>query len=76
MGFDTSRSSRGTSRANIFWRWLPYLRIIQESLAIMFEMAHLTEDALREYDEVEQIYLEIGKEAPTIEPNLLVAGLK
>lgn len=38
-------------------------RTYQESLAIMFEMAHLTEDALREYDEVEQIYLEIGKKS-------------
>jgi hypothetical protein len=26
----------------------------------MFEMAQLQEDALREYDELEQIYLEIG----------------
>lgn len=26
----------------------------------MFEMASLQEDALREYDELEQIYLEIG----------------
>ncbi|BBN01122.1 trafficking protein particle complex subunit 10 [Marchantia polymorpha subsp. ruderalis] len=33
--------------------------VVKESLAIMFEMAHLLEDALREYDELEQIYLEI-----------------
>ncbi|KAG0448562.1 hypothetical protein HPP92_027773, partial [Vanilla planifolia] len=29
-----------------------------ESLAYMFEMAHLHEDALREYDELELCYLE------------------
>lgn len=32
----------------------------QESLAFMFEMAHLHEDALREYDELELCYLETG----------------
>ncbi|XP_019456285.1 PREDICTED: trafficking protein particle complex II-specific subunit 130 homolog isoform X2 [Lupinus angustifolius] len=32
--------------------------ILKESLAIMFEMAHLNEDALREYDELELCYLE------------------
>lgn len=32
----------------------------QESLAFMFEMAHLYEDALREYDELELCYLETG----------------
>jgi ABC-type cobalt transport system substrate-binding protein len=30
----------------------------QESLAFIFEMAHLHEDALREYDELELCYLE------------------
>ena len=34
---------------------------MQESLAFMFEMANLREDALREYDELEQIYSETGK---------------
>ncbi|CAK9206110.1 unnamed protein product [Sphagnum jensenii] len=33
--------------------------IVKERLAFMFEMAQLQEDALREYDELEQIYLEI-----------------
>jgi hypothetical protein len=32
----------------------------QESLAFIFEMAHLHEDALREYDELELCYLETG----------------
>lgn len=32
----------------------------QESLAFMFEMAHLHEDSLREYDELELCYLETG----------------
>lgn len=32
--------------------------ILKESLAFMFEMAHLYEDALREYDELELCYLE------------------
>lgn len=32
----------------------------QESLAFMFEMAHLHEDSLREYDELEICYLETG----------------
>ncbi|KAG0465765.1 hypothetical protein HPP92_019929 [Vanilla planifolia] len=32
--------------------------ILKESLAYMFEMAHLHEDALREYDELELCYLE------------------
>ncbi|CAL0326577.1 unnamed protein product [Lupinus luteus] len=32
--------------------------ILKESLAFMFEMAHLDEDALREYDELELCYLE------------------
>lgn len=32
----------------------------QESLAFMFEMAHLHEDALREYDELELCYIETG----------------
>uniref|UniRef100_A0A7I4FIM0 Trafficking protein particle complex subunit 11 domain-containing protein n=1 Tax=Physcomitrium patens TaxID=3218 RepID=A0A7I4FIM0_PHYPA len=32
---------------------------VKESLAFMFEMASLREDALREYDELEQIYTEI-----------------
>ncbi|KAM3744535.1 hypothetical protein ACB098_06G059500 [Castanea mollissima] len=32
--------------------------ILKESLAFMFEMAHLFEDALREYDELELCYLE------------------
>ncbi|KAJ1377614.1 TRAPP II complex, TRAPPC10 [Sesbania bispinosa] len=32
--------------------------ILKESLAFMFEMAHLHEDALREYDELELCYLE------------------
>lgn len=35
----------------------------QESLAFMFEMAHLHEDALREYDELELCYLETGSKA-------------
>ncbi|XP_076897898.1 trafficking protein particle complex II-specific subunit 130 homolog [Bidens hawaiensis] len=38
--------------------------ILKESLAFMFEMAHLHEDSLREYDELELCYLEtvnIGK---------------
>lgn len=34
---------------------------VQESLAFMFEMANLREDALREYDELEQIYSETGE---------------
>lgn len=34
---------------------------LQESLAFMFEMASLREDALREYDELDQIYTEIGE---------------
>lgn len=34
--------------------------LFQESLAFMFEMAHLHEDALREYDELELCYLETG----------------
>ncbi|KAJ6832505.1 trafficking protein particle complex II-specific subunit 130-like protein [Iris pallida] len=34
--------------------------ILKESLAFMFEMAHLYEDALREYDELELCYLETG----------------
>ncbi|KAF6138182.1 hypothetical protein GIB67_011022 [Kingdonia uniflora] len=34
--------------------------ILKESLAFMFEMAHLHEDALREYDELELCYLEAG----------------
>lgn len=29
----------------------------------MFEMANVQEDALREYDELEQIYLEMGNAA-------------
>jgi hypothetical protein len=33
----------------------------QESLAFLFEMAHLYEDALREYDELELCYLETGE---------------
>jgi hypothetical protein len=33
---------------------------LQESLAFMFQMAQLEEDALREYDELEQCYLESG----------------
>ncbi|KAL6538361.1 hypothetical protein OROGR_012349 [Orobanche gracilis] len=40
--------------------------ILKESLAFMFEIAHLHEDALREYDELELCYLEtvnmIGKQ--------------
>ncbi|GMP65704.1 hypothetical protein CsSME_00026390 [Camellia sinensis var. sinensis] len=32
--------------------------ILKESLAFMFEMAHLHEDSLREYDELELCYLE------------------
>ncbi|KAL5804432.1 hypothetical protein ACOSQ3_031232 [Xanthoceras sorbifolium] len=35
--------------------------ILKESLAFMFEMAHLHEDALREYDELELCYLETVK---------------
>jgi hypothetical protein len=38
-----------------------YMFCSQESLAFMFEMAHLYEDALREYDELELCYLETGK---------------
>jgi hypothetical protein len=34
--------------------------ILKESLAFIFEMAHLHEDALREYDELELCYLETG----------------
>ncbi|GMP65706.1 hypothetical protein CsSME_00026390 [Camellia sinensis var. sinensis] len=34
--------------------------ILKESLAFMFEMAHLHEDSLREYDELELCYLETG----------------
>ncbi|KAK9131667.1 hypothetical protein Scep_011195 [Stephania cephalantha] len=37
---------------------------LKESLAFMFEIAHLHEDALREYDELELCYLETVK-APT-----------
>ncbi|KAL3695593.1 hypothetical protein R1sor_009669 [Riccia sorocarpa] len=40
------------------WNFCTFF-VMKESLAIMFEMAHLLEDALREYDELEQIYLEI-----------------
>ncbi|KAD4178945.1 hypothetical protein E3N88_27536 [Mikania micrantha] len=40
--------------------------ILKESLAFMFEMAHLHEDSLREYDELELCYLEtvniVGKQ--------------
>ncbi|KAK6132777.1 hypothetical protein DH2020_033479 [Rehmannia glutinosa] len=36
--------------------------ILKESLAFMFEIAHLHEDALREYDELELCYLETGKQ--------------
>ncbi|PWA74846.1 trafficking protein particle complex II-specific subunit 130 [Artemisia annua] len=32
----------------------------QESLALLFEMAHLYEDSLREYDELEIYYLQTG----------------
>lgn len=32
----------------------------------MFEIAHLHEDALREYDELELCYLETGAEWPTL----------
>ncbi|CAM6089694.1 unnamed protein product [Calypogeia fissa] len=51
-------------RRHLEYRFMPAWNfsnffVVKESLAIMFEMAHLTEDALREYDEVEQIYLEI-----------------
>ncbi|KAK2993008.1 hypothetical protein RJ640_004520 [Escallonia rubra] len=35
--------------------------ILKESLAFMFEMSHLHEDSLREYDELELCYLETGK---------------
>ncbi|XP_058001434.1 trafficking protein particle complex II-specific subunit 130 homolog isoform X2 [Hevea brasiliensis] len=35
-----------------------FMRMKYESLAFMFEMAHLHEDALREYDELELCYLE------------------
>ncbi|XP_060190258.1 trafficking protein particle complex II-specific subunit 130 homolog isoform X1 [Lycium barbarum] len=35
--------------------------ILKESLAFMFEIAHLHEDALREYDELELCYLETVK---------------
>lgn len=38
-----------------------YMFCSQESLAFIFEMAHLYEDALREYDELELCYLETGK---------------
>ncbi|KAK6154318.1 hypothetical protein DH2020_008566 [Rehmannia glutinosa] len=34
--------------------------MVEESLAFMFEIAHLHEDALREYDELELCYLETG----------------
>ncbi|CDY28769.1 BnaA02g09610D [Brassica napus] len=34
--------------------------ILKESLAFIFEIAHLHEDALREYDELELCYLETG----------------
>uniref|UniRef100_A0A2P2KVT3 Trafficking protein particle complex II-specific subunit 130 homolog isoform X1 n=1 Tax=Rhizophora mucronata TaxID=61149 RepID=A0A2P2KVT3_RHIMU len=37
--------------------------ILKESLAFMFEMTHLHEDALREYDELELCYLETVKMA-------------
>ncbi|CAK7327573.1 unnamed protein product [Dovyalis caffra] len=39
-------------------RKLTEQRFMPESLAFMFEMAHLYEDALREYDELELCYLE------------------
>ncbi|XP_010278302.1 PREDICTED: trafficking protein particle complex II-specific subunit 130 homolog isoform X2 [Nelumbo nucifera] len=39
--------------------------ILKESLAFMFEMAHLHEDSLREYDELELCYLETVN-APTM----------
>ncbi|KAJ7527532.1 hypothetical protein O6H91_16G059700 [Diphasiastrum complanatum] len=35
--------------------------IVKESLAYMFETAHLVDDALSEYDELEQVYLETVK---------------
>ncbi|KAG8658031.1 trafficking protein particle complex II-specific subunit 130 homolog isoform X1 [Manihot esculenta] len=39
--------------------------ILKESLAFMFEMAYLHEDALREYDELELCYLETGTKVNT-----------
>ncbi|EPS62402.1 hypothetical protein M569_12386, partial [Genlisea aurea] len=39
------------------WNFLNFF-ILKESLAYMFEIAHLHEDALREYDELELCYLE------------------
>lgn len=39
----------------------------QESLAFMFEMAHLHEDALREYDELELCYLETGAQCQCLD---------
>ncbi|KAF5948872.1 hypothetical protein HYC85_014829 [Camellia sinensis] len=39
-------------------RKLSEQRLMPESLAFMFEMAHLHEDSLREYDELELCYLE------------------
>ena len=49
---------------NLFWESEFFLLILlncpQESLAFMFEMAQLHEDALREYDELELCYIESG----------------
>ncbi|XP_039127222.1 LOW QUALITY PROTEIN: trafficking protein particle complex II-specific subunit 130 homolog [Dioscorea cayenensis subsp. rotundata] len=39
------------------WNFVNFF-ILKESLAFMFEMAHLHEDSLREYDELELCYLE------------------
>ncbi|XP_024539146.1 trafficking protein particle complex II-specific subunit 130 homolog isoform X1 [Selaginella moellendorffii] len=46
-----NRSMPGWSFSNLF--------TVMEGLAFMFELAYLFEDALREYDDIEQIYLEI-----------------
>lgn len=44
----------------VFSGWSDVSFCFQESLAFMFEMAHLHEDSLREYDELELCYLETG----------------
>lgn len=48
-----------------FWScfFITFSLHVQESLAFMFEMAHLHEDALREYDELELCYSETGAES-------------
>jgi len=47
----------GEHRFTPVWNFCNFF-ILKESLAFMFEMSHLHDDALREYDELELCYLE------------------